>query len=186
MLQEAVQQRIQAPADSVASGAASATPVVPVRTHLRPHAPLIIMAAPIQEPYSLAAQCGSEVVAMTLAMSISLSGLANELLAQTKGSRMGWLSVALAFGLAFGFTIQMFGYLSALLNPATCMALLVIGKVGGPILQLVRCHAHQVPSCLPRGPLPSAHLLQLSFAEFVALSASEFLGAFIGACLVRP
>ena len=114
------------------------------------------MAVPIQEPYSLAAQCGSEVVAMTMAMVISLGGLANELLAQTKGSRMGWLGVSLAFGLAFGFAIQMFGYISALLNPATCLALLVMGNVGRPCstnLTLSRraSHAHQMPACL-KGP----------------------------------
>jgi glycerol uptake facilitator-like aquaporin len=42
---------------------------------------------------------------------------------------MGWLAVALGFGLSFGVVITMLGYISAHLNPATCLALWVIGDI---------------------------------------------------------
>jgi glycerol uptake facilitator protein len=44
---------------------------------------------------------------------------------------MGWGFVALGFGLAFGVAIEMFGYISAHLNPATCLTLLILGKIDG-------------------------------------------------------
>ncbi|PRW39304.1 Glycerol uptake facilitator [Chlorella sorokiniana] len=62
---------------------------------------------------------------------------------------MGWLAVSFGFGLSFGVVIFMFGYISAHLNPATCLALWVIGKI------------------------PFTHFLALSGAEF----AGAFLGA---------
>ncbi|KAL4421889.1 hypothetical protein ABPG77_003691 [Micractinium sp. CCAP 211/92] len=102
--------------------------------------------------YSLAAKCGSEIIATCLVIYLGLSIIANELLPKTKGSRMGWLGVAFGFGLSFGVVIYMFGYISAHLNPASCLALWIIGK--------------------------------LSFTQFLALSASEVVGAFLGACLV--
>lgn len=102
--------------------------------------------------YSLAAQCGSEIIATCFVIYLGESIIANELLPKTKGSRMGWLGVAFGFGLSFGVVIFMFGYISAHLNPAAVMALWVTGEV--------------------------------SFTHFLALSASEFLGAFLGACLV--
>ncbi|KAL4444176.1 hypothetical protein ABPG75_011913 [Micractinium tetrahymenae] len=102
--------------------------------------------------YSLAAQCGSEIIATCFVIYLGESIIANELLPKTKGSRMGWLGVSLGFGLSFGVVIYMFGYISAHLNPATVLALWVIGEV--------------------------------SFTHFLALAASEFLGAFLGACLV--
>ena len=42
---------------------------------------------------------------------------------------MGWGFVALGFGMSFGVVIMMLGYISAHLNPATCLALWVVGKV---------------------------------------------------------
>ena len=42
---------------------------------------------------------------------------------------MGWGFIALGFGLSFGVVIMMFNYISAHLNPATIMALWVLGKV---------------------------------------------------------
>lgn len=107
---------------------------------------------PVNASYSLAAQCGSEIIATALTIYLGESIIANELLSKTKGARMGWLAVALGFGLSFGVTIWMLGFISAHLNPATCLALWVIGKI--------------------------------SFLHFLALSAAEFAGAFIGACLV--
>lgn len=102
--------------------------------------------------YSLAAECGSELIATCFVIYLGEAIIANELLAKTKGARMGWLAVAFGFGLSFGVVIMMFGYISAHLNPATCLALWVIGKI--------------------------------SFTHFLALSAAEFAGAFLGACLV--
>ncbi|KAI7837871.1 hypothetical protein COHA_008358 [Chlorella ohadii] len=99
--------------------------------------------------YSLAAQCGSEIIATCFTIYLGESIIANELLPKTKGSRMGWLAVSLGFGMSFGVVIFMFGYISAHLNPATCLALWVIGKI------------------------PFTHFLALSGAEF----AGAFLGA---------
>ena len=47
----------------------------------------------------------------------------------TQGKAMGWGFIALGFGLSFGVVIMMFNYISAHLNPATIMALWVLGKV---------------------------------------------------------
>ncbi|KDD76971.1 hypothetical protein H632_c51p0 [Helicosporidium sp. ATCC 50920] len=65
---------------------------------------------------------------------------------------MGWGFVAMGFGLSFGIAIQLLGMISAHINPASSLALLILD--------------------------------QLSGTEFVALSASQFCGAFIGAILV--
>lgn len=99
--------------------------------------------------YSLTAQCGSEIIATCFTIYLGESIISNELLPKTKGSRMGWLAVSLGFGMSFGVVIFMFGYISAHLNPATCLALWVIGKI------------------------PFTHFLALSGAEF----AGAFLGA---------
>jgi len=42
---------------------------------------------------------------------------------------MGWGFVALGFGLSFGVSIMMLGYISAHLNPATCLALWILGRM---------------------------------------------------------
>lgn len=47
----------------------------------------------------------------------------------TQGSAMGWGFVALGFGLSFGVSIMMLGYISAHLNPATCLALWILGRM---------------------------------------------------------
>ncbi|KAL6785021.1 hypothetical protein ACKKBG_A02105 [Auxenochlorella protothecoides x Auxenochlorella symbiontica] len=111
-----------------------------------------LVVVPAIAPYSLAAKCGSEIIATCITIYIGESILANELLAKTKGNRMGWGFVAFGFGMSFGIAITLFNYISAHLNPASCLALWIIGKING--------------------------------LEFLALSASEFLGAFLGACLV--
>lgn len=65
---------------------------------------------------------------------------------------MGFLPVAVGFGLAFGLAISMFSYASAHVNPATLLALWILGDING--------------------------------TDFLALTASEFAGAFVGAVLV--
>jgi hypothetical protein len=59
--------------------------------------------------YSLAAQCGSEIIATCFTIYLGESIIANELLPKTKGTRMGWLAVSFGFGLSFGVVIFMFG-----------------------------------------------------------------------------
>ena len=90
-----------------------------------------------------------------------------------QGNRMGWLAVAFGFGLSFGVTIMMFGYISAHLNPATCLALWVMGKVRRE--HLVPPHArrlltpalaeHRRPSCralaTPLSAQPACLIAQL-------------------------
>lgn len=68
---------------------------------------------------------------MTMAIYLGESIIANELLCKTKGRSMGWGFVALGFGLSFGIGIFMLGYISAHLNPATLIALLILGKIDG-------------------------------------------------------
>lgn len=55
--------------------------------------------------------------------------LANELLPQTKGHAMGFLAVAIGFGLAFGVSIAWMGGISAHLNPAMLFFLAILGKL---------------------------------------------------------
>jgi glycerol uptake facilitator-like aquaporin len=58
----------------------------------------------------------------------------------------------LGYAFAFATGVLTFGHISAHLNPAVCLSLLILGKIGG--------------------------------TEFAAAVAGEFLGAFLGACLV--
>lgn len=48
-----------------------------------------------------------------------------------QGQKMGWGFVAFGFGLSFGVVIFMFGFISSHINPATCLALWVMGKISG-------------------------------------------------------
>ncbi|KAK2078693.1 hypothetical protein QBZ16_003533 [Prototheca wickerhamii] len=64
--------------------------------------------------YSLGAKCASEAIGTCLV-----------------GNRMGWGFVAFGFGMSFGVIITMFNYISAHLNPASCLALLVLGDIDG-------------------------------------------------------
>ncbi|KAL4423627.1 hypothetical protein ABPG77_009214 [Micractinium sp. CCAP 211/92] len=73
-------------------------------------------------PGHTAVQCSFQPGTGTCGSDLGLSIIANELLPKTKGSRMGWLGVAFGFGLSFGVVIYMFGYISAHLNPASCLA----------------------------------------------------------------
>jgi len=81
--------------------------------------------------YSNAAVFGSEAIAMCFTIYLGESIIANELLCRTKGRSMGWGMVALGFGLSFGVCIMMLGYISAHLNPASVLALLILGKIDG-------------------------------------------------------
>ncbi|KAJ3131482.1 hypothetical protein HK100_006311 [Physocladia obscura] len=73
--------------------------------------------------YSLGTRCLTEFLGTFVAIALGESILANELLPTTKGHAMGYSGVAFGFGMAFTFAIQMFGYASAHLNPAMCLAL---------------------------------------------------------------
>lgn len=48
---------------------------------------------------------------------------------QGKGMGFGW--IAYGFGLAFFFAILTLGYISAHVNPAMCLGLLIVGKING-------------------------------------------------------
>ncbi|KAG7351817.1 permease glycerol uptake facilitator domain containing protein [Nitzschia inconspicua] len=79
--------------------------------------------------YPLGAKVLSEFTGMTLTIFFGESIIANELLPSTKGHGMGFLAVALGFGLAFGVNIAFFGLISAHLNPAMFLFLAILGKV---------------------------------------------------------
>jgi glycerol uptake facilitator-like aquaporin len=81
--------------------------------------------------YSNGAIFASEAIATCITIYLGESIIANEVLAKTKGGGMGWGFVALGFGLSFGVSIFMLGYISAHLNPATCLALWILGKLDG-------------------------------------------------------
>jgi glycerol uptake facilitator-like aquaporin len=66
---------------------------------------------------------------MTLTMLFGDGIIANELLPSTKGHGMGFLAVAIGFGLAFGVNIAWFGFISAHLNPAMFFFLALVGRV---------------------------------------------------------
>jgi len=55
--------------------------------------------------------------------------VANHVLYPTTGHGLGYLGVAMAFGFAFTFAIMAFGSVSAMLNPAAAMSLLVSGNI---------------------------------------------------------
>lgn len=55
--------------------------------------------------------------------------MANHVLYPTTGHNLGYLGVAMGFGFAFTFAIMAFGSVSAMLNPAAAMSLLVSGNI---------------------------------------------------------
>lgn len=57
------------------------------------------------------------------------AALANELLPSTKGHGMGWGWAVFTFGMAFFLPMQIFGHVSAKLNPAMLLAHLVLGNI---------------------------------------------------------
>jgi len=72
---------------------------------------------------------GSEVCSSFLAILFGLSVVANDHLAKTKGSSFGFGFIAFGFGMAFALPLVIFGFVSAHLNPAMCIALLVLDKI---------------------------------------------------------
>ncbi|KAJ3201970.1 hypothetical protein HDU82_007705, partial [Entophlyctis luteolus] len=78
---------------------------------------------PYSGAYTLGARCLTEFLATFVAISMGEGLLANELLPTTKGHALGFGFVCLGFGMSFTVAIQMFGYASAHLNPAMCLAL---------------------------------------------------------------
>ncbi|KAI9193585.1 aquaporin-like protein [Polychytrium aggregatum] len=102
--------------------------------------------------YTLGERCLTEFLATTMVMFVGLSVIANEILPGTKGHGMGFGWIAVGFMAAFIIPLIIFGYASAHVNPASCMALWVMGKISG--------------------------------WEFLALSASEMAGGFLGSMLM--
>ena len=78
--------------------------------------------------YSLLEKFGTEACSSFLAILFGLSVVANEHLLKTKGHGIGFGFIAFGFGMAFAIPIIIFGFVSAHLNPAMCIALLVLGK----------------------------------------------------------
>ncbi|KAJ3409101.1 hypothetical protein HDV05_004576 [Chytridiales sp. JEL 0842] len=84
---------------------------------------------PYTGPYSLGTRCLTEFFGTALVIFLGESILANELLPSTKGHAMGFGWVAISFGFAFTFAIQIFSYASAKLNPAMSIALWLRGDI---------------------------------------------------------
>lgn len=103
--------------------------------------------------YSLANKFMAECMAMTFAIFLGTSVVANELLPNTKGHGMGYFGTVLGFSFAFVISGAFFGPISAEMNPAMLFYLALRGK------------------------------LDYGYTEFVVGSCADFLGAFIGACL---
>ncbi|KNC74211.1 hypothetical protein SARC_13235, partial [Sphaeroforma arctica JP610] len=78
--------------------------------------------------YTIWQQVASEGIAMMVAIWLGESLLACELLAKSKGAHMGITGVAIGFGIAFYIPIQMFGHISATLNPCMMFAKWICGK----------------------------------------------------------
>ncbi|AGE55952.1 glycerol uptake facilitator protein [Acanthocystis turfacea Chlorella virus MO0605SPH] len=78
--------------------------------------------------YSLLEKFGTEACSSFLAMLFGLSVVANDHLLKTKGHKIGFGFIAFGFGMAFAMPIIIFGFVSAHLNPAMCVALFVLGK----------------------------------------------------------
>ncbi len=79
--------------------------------------------------YNLLQIFGSEAISSFLAILIGLSVVANDHLLKTKGNGLGFGFIAFGFGMAFAIPIVMFGFVSAHLNPAMCLALFLLDKI---------------------------------------------------------
>lgn len=79
--------------------------------------------------YNLLQIFASEAISSFLAILIGLSVVANDHLLKTKGHGVGFGFIAFGFGMAFAIPIVMFGFVSAHLNPAMCLALFVLDKI---------------------------------------------------------
>ncbi|GAX72731.1 hypothetical protein CEUSTIGMA_g187.t1 [Chlamydomonas eustigma] len=99
--------------------------------------------------YDLGTKCLTELLGTMIGIYLGCSVIASAILPKSKGQSMGFGWISLGYGLAFFVPGVFFGHVSANLNPAICIADLVMGKS--------------------------------TFLEFLALSASEIVGAFLGA-----
>ena len=80
--------------------------------------------------YTLLQKFGTEACSSFLAILFGLSVVANDHLLKTKGGNsVGFGFIAFGFGMSFAIPIIIFGFVSAHLNPAMCIALLVLGKI---------------------------------------------------------
>lgn len=79
--------------------------------------------------YSLGMIFASEMFGMWMVIMIALGTVANHVLSPTTGHNLGYLGVACGFGFAFSFAIMAFGSVSAMLNPAAAMSMLVAGNI---------------------------------------------------------
>ena len=80
--------------------------------------------------YNLLQKFGTEACSSFLAILFGLSVVANDHLLKTKGGNsVGFGFIAFGFGMSFAIPIIVFGFVSAHLNPAMCIALLVLGKI---------------------------------------------------------
>ena len=80
--------------------------------------------------YTLLQKFGTEACSSFLAILFGLSVVANDHLLKTKGGNsVGFGFIAFGFGMSFAIPIVIFGFVSAHLNPAMCIALLILGKI---------------------------------------------------------
>lgn len=68
------------------------------------------------------------VTATGMGIYIAEAGVANALLPGAKGQGMGFGFLGLCYGFAFCFATVCFGHISAYLNPAYCLGLVVTGE----------------------------------------------------------
>jgi len=80
--------------------------------------------------YTLLQKFGTEACSSFLAILFGLSVVANDHLSKTKGGNsVGFGFIAFGFGMSFAIPIVIFGFVSAHLNPAMCIALLILEKI---------------------------------------------------------
>lgn len=72
----------------------------------------------------------SEMFGMWMVIVIALGGVANHVLNPTTGKGMGYGFIAITFMAAFAFPIVGFGSVSAMLNPAAALSVVVAGLLG--------------------------------------------------------
>jgi glycerol uptake facilitator protein len=81
--------------------------------------------------YTLFEKCVTEFLSSVFFIFLGNGVIANELLSRTKGHAVGYGFVSVGFGFAIGFTIAMFGYCSANLNPAGVICGWLKGTING-------------------------------------------------------
>ena len=101
--------------------------------------------------YSLYEKTLTEFLASAMFIFLGNSVISNELLSQTKGHSVGFGFVSLGFGMAVGFSINMFGYCSAHINPAGVFAAWI------------------------KGTIPALHVLPLMLAELLGAFVGQLM-----------